>query len=476
MTATTPSIEELNPELKGIGKYEFGWHDKNDVGANAKRGLNDDVVRDISSKKSEPQWMLDLRLKGLKLFGRKPMPNWGSDLSGIDFDNIKYFVRSSEKQAATWDDLPEDIKNTYDKLGIPEAEKQRLVSGVAAQYESEVVYHSIREDLEAQGVLFLDTDTALREQPELFQEYFGTVIPVGDNKFAALNTAVWSGGSFIYVPKGVHVDIPLQAYFRINTENMGQFERTLIIVDEDAYVHYVEGCTAPVYSSDSLHSAVVEIIVKKGGRCRYTTIQNWSNNVYNLVTKRAVCEAGATMEWVDGNIGSKVTMKYPAVYLMGEHAKGETLSIAFAGEGQHQDAGAKMVHAAPHTSSSILSKSVARGGGRTSYRGLIQINEGAYGSKSNVLCDALLVDQISRSDTYPYVDIREDDVSMGHEASVSKVSDDQLFYLMSRGMEQDEAMAMIVRGFVEPIAKELPMEYALELNRLIELQMEGAVG
>ncbi len=470
------SIEELNPELKGIGRYEFGWADSDVAGAAAKRGLNEDVVRDISAKKSEPQWMLDLRLKGLKLFDRKPMPTWGSDLSGIDFDNIKYFVRSSEKQAATWEDLPEDIKNTYDKLGIPEAEKQRLVSGVAAQYESEVVYHSIREDLEEQGVLFLDTDTALREQPELFKEYFGTVIPVGDNKFAALNTSVWSGGSFIYVPKGVHVDIPLQAYFRINTENMGQFERTLIIVDEDAYVHYVEGCTAPIYSSDSLHSAVVEIIVKKGGRCRYTTIQNWSNNVYNLVTKRATCEAGATMEWVDGNIGSKVTMKYPAVYLMGEHAKGETLSIAFAGEGQHQDAGAKMVHAAPHTSSSILSKSVARGGGRTSYRGLIQINEGAHGSKSNVLCDALLVDQISRSDTYPYVDIREDDVSMGHEASVSKVSDDQLFYLMSRGMEQDEAMAMIVRGFVEPIAKELPMEYALELNRLIELQMEGAVG
>ena len=470
------SIEELNPELKGIGRYEFGWSDSDDAGATAQRGLSEDVVRNISALKNEPQWMLDLRLKGLKLFHRKPMPTWGSDLSAIDFDNIKYFVRSSEKQAATWDDLPEDIKNTYDKLGIPEAEKQRLVSGVAAQYESEVVYHSIREDLEEQGVLFLDTDTALREQPELFQEYFGTVIPVGDNKFAALNTSVWSGGSFIYVPKGVHVDIPLQAYFRINTENMGQFERTLIIVDEDAYVHYVEGCTAPIYSSDSLHSAVVEIIVKKGGRCRYTTIQNWSNNVYNLVTKRATCEAGATMEWVDGNIGSKVTMKYPAIYLMGEHAKGETLSIAFAGEGQHQDAGAKMVHAAPNTSSSILSKSVARGGGRTSYRGLIQINEGAHGSKSNVLCDALLVDQISRSDTYPYVDIREDDVSMGHEASVSKVSDDQLFYLMSRGMEQDEAMAMIVRGFVEPIAKELPMEYALELNRLIELQMEGAVG
>ncbi len=420
--APMTSIEELNPELQGIGRYQFGWSDRDDAGADAKRGLSEEVVRDISEKKSEPQWMLDLRLKGLKLFHRKPMPTWGSDLSGIDFDNIKYFVRSSEKQAASWEDLPEDIKNTYDRLGIPEAEKQRLVAGVAAQYESEVVYHSIREDLEAQGVIFKDTDTALKEHPELFQEYFNTVIPVGDNKFAALNTSVWSGGSFIYVPPGVHVDIPLQAYFRINTENMGQFERTLIIVDEDAYVHYVEGCTAPIYSSDSLHSAVVEIIVKKGGRCRYTTIQNWSNNVYNLVTKRATCEAGATMEWVDGNIGSKVTMKYPAIYLMGEHAKGETLSIAFAGEGQHQDAGAKMVHAAPNTSSSILSKSVARGGGRTSYRGLIQINEGAHGSKSNVLCDALLVDQVSRSDTYPYVDIREDDVSMGHEASVSKVS------------------------------------------------------
>jgi Fe-S cluster assembly protein SufB len=470
------TIEERNPELTGLGRYQFGWSDSDSAGATAQRGLSEAVVRDISAKKNEPQWMLDLRLKGLKLFDRKPMPTWGAELGGIDFDNIKYFVRSTEKQAASWDDLPADIKNTYDKLGIPEAEKQRLVSGVAAQYESEVVYHKIREDLEEQGVLFLDTDTALREQPELFQEYFGTVIPVGDNKFAALNTSVWSGGSFIYVPKGVHVDIPLQAYFRINTENMGQFERTLIIVDEDAYVHYVEGCTAPIYSSDSLHSAVVEIVVKKGARCRYTTIQNWSNNVYNLVTKRAICEAGATMEWVDGNIGSKVTMKYPAVYLMGEYARGETLSIAFAGEGQHQDAGAKMVHAAPHTSSSIISKSVARGGGRTSYRGLVQVNDGAHHSASVVKCDALLVDQISRSDTYPYVDVREDDVSMAHEATVSKVSDDQLFYLMSRGMEEDEAMAMIVRGFVEPIAKELPMEYALELNRLIELQMEGAVG
>src|SRR4051812_21190205 len=470
------TIDQRNPELEGIGRYQFGWSDSDAAGSIAQRGLNEDVVRNISAKKSEPQWMLDLRLKGLKLFGRKPMPTWGSDLGAIDFDNIKYFVRSSEKQAASWEDLPEDIKNTYDKLGIPEAEKQRLVAGVAAQYESEVVYHSIREDLEAQGVLFLDTDTALREQPELFQEYFGTVIPVGDNKFAALNTSVWSGGSFIYVPKGVHVDIPLQAYFRINTENMGQFERTLIIADEDSYVHYVEGCTAPIYSSDSLHSAVVEIVVKPNARVRYTTIQNWSNNVYNLVTKRAAVQAGGTMEWIDGNLGSKVTMKYPAVWLLGEHAKGETLSVAMAGPGQHQDAGSKMVHAAPNTSSQIISKSVARGGGRTSYRGLVQVQEGATGSKSTVKCDALLIDDDSRSDTYPYNDIREDDVAMGHEASVSKVSDEQLFYLMSRGISEEEAMAMIVRGFIEPIARELPMEYALELNRLIELQMEGAVG
>jgi Fe-S cluster assembly protein SufB len=465
-----------HPELEGLGRYQFGWSDTDAAGASARRGLNEDVVRDISAKKSEPEWMLELRLKALRLFGKKPMPTWGSDLTGIDFDNIKYFVRSTEKQATTWEELPDDIKNTYDRLGIPEAEKQRLVSGVAAQYESEVVYHQINEELERQGVIFVDTDTGLREYPELFKEYFATVIPVGDNKFASLNSAVWSGGSFIYVPKGVHVEIPLQAYFRINTENMGQFERTLIIADEGSYVHYVEGCTAPIYKSDSLHSAVVEIVVKKDARVRYTTIQNWSNNVYNLVTKRATAAAGATMEWIDGNIGSKVTMKYPAVYLLGEHAKGETLSIAFAGEGQHQDAGAKMVHAAPHTSSTIVSKSVARGGGRTSYRGLVQILEGAHHSASTVRCDALLVDQISRSDTYPYVDVREDDVKMGHEATVSKVSEEQLFYLMSRGMSEEEAMAMIVRGFVEPIARELPMEYALELNRLIELQMEGAVG
>src|ERR1700746_2480360 len=465
-----------HPEHEGLDRYKFGWADSDTAGESARRGLSEEVVRDISAKKDEPEWMLDLRLKGLKLLGRKPLPGWGSDLSGIDFENIKYFVRSTEKQAASWDDLPADIKNTYDKLGIPEAEKQRLIAGVAAQYESEVVYHKIREDLEEKGVIFLDTDTALREHPDLFKEYFATVIPPGDNKFAALNTAVWSGGSFIYVPKNVKVEIPLQAYFRINTENMGQFERTLIIVDEGAYVHYVEGCTAPIYKSDSLHSAVVEIIVKPHARVRYTTIQNWSGNVYNLVTKRARAEAGATMEWVDGNIGSKVTMKYPAVWMTGEHAKGEVLSVAFAGVDQHQDTGAKMLHLAPNTSSNIVSKSVARGGGRTSYRGLVEGNTGGPGARSSVKCDALLVDTISRSDTYPYVDIREDDVTMGHEATVSKVSENQLFYLMSRGLTGDEAMAMVGRGFVEPIAKELPMEYALELNRLIELQMEGAVG
>ena len=475
-TINEPSIEDLNPGLRDLGHYEYGWSDSDAAGASARRGLDADVVADISHRKGEPQWMTDLRLRALRLFERKPMPSWGSDLSGIDFQNIKYFVKSTEKQASSWEELPEDIKNTYDRLGIPEAEKQRLVAGVAAQYESEVVYHQIREDLEEKGVIFVDTDTALREHEDLFREYFTSVIPAGDNKFAALNTAVWSGGSFVYVPPGVHVDIPLQAYFRINTENMGQFERTLIIADEGSYVHYVEGCTAPIYSSDSLHSAVVEIIVKRNARVRYTTIQNWSTNVYNLVTKRVTAGEGATMEWIDGNIGSKVTMKYPAVFLLGEHAKGETLSVAFAGAGQHQDAGSKMVHAAPNTSSSVVSKSVARGGGRTSYRGLVQINEGAHGSKSSVVCDALLVDTVSRSDTYPYVDIREDDVQMGHEATVSKVSEAQLFYLMSRGLSEDEAMAMIVRGFVEPIAKELPMEYALELNRLIEMQMEGAVG
>src|SRR6187200_140293 len=476
----TPEVIAEQQALVGINDdYEtkFGFHDpESDYAFKAPKGLSRELVEQISAFKNEPQWMLEFRLKALEHFLSRPQPTWGSPmLAEVDYDDIHYFVRASEKSSRTWDEVPEDIKKTFDRLAIPEAERNFL-AGVGAQYESEVVYHQVNEALEKQGVIFMDMDSGLREHEDLVREYFSTVIPANDNKLAALNSAVWSGGSFVYVPPGVHVEMPLQAYFRINTENMGQFERTLIIADEGSSVHYVEGCTAPIYSSDSLHSAVVEIIVKKNARVRYTTIQNWSNNVYNLVTKRAICEAGATMEWIDGNIGSKVTMKYPAVYLMGEGARGETLSIAFAGEGQHQDAGAKMVHAAPNTSSSILSKSVARGGGRTSYRGLIQIKEGAHGSKSNVLCDALLVDQISRSDTYPYVDIREDDVSMGHEASVSKVSDDQLFYLMSRGMAEDEAMAMIVRGFVEPIAKELPMEYALELNRLIELQMEGAVG
>ena len=465
--------------VAGIGNdYKYGFSSP-DAAENynfkSERGLSAEVVAAISERKNEPEWMRKFRLKSLDYFMARPLPTWGGNVAEIDFDNIFYYISPTEKQATSWEDLPPDIKNTWDRLGIPEAER-KFLAGVGAQYESEVVYHKLQKSLEDKGVIFLDMDTALREQEELVKQYFGTIIPQNDNKFAALNSAVWSGGSFIYVPKGVKIELPLQAYFRINAENMGQFERTLIIVDEGAYVHYVEGCTAPVYSSDSLHSAVVEIVVKKGGRCRYTTIQNWSNNVYNLVTKRAVAYENATMEWVDGNLGSKLTMKYPAIWLMGEHARGETLSIAFAGEGQHQDAGAKMVHAAPHTSSSIVSKSVARGGGRTSYRGLVQILEGAEGSMSNVLCDALLVDQISRSDTYPYVDVREDDVSMGHEATVSRVSEDQLFYLMSRGMKETEAMAMIVRGFIEPIARELPMEYALELNRLIELQMEGSVG
>jgi Fe-S cluster assembly protein SufB len=464
------------PELESLGVYEFGWADSDAAGASARRGIDEEVVADISRLKGEPEWMLKNRLKGLRMFLQKPMPAWGADLSGIDFDNIKYFVRSTEKQAQTWEDLPDDIKNTYERIGIPEAERSRLVAGVTAQYESEVVYHQIRSDLEAQGVIFTDTDTALREHPEFFTEYFGTVIPAGDNKFAALNTAAWSGGSFVYVPPGVHVEIPLQAYFRINTENMGQFERTLIIADEGSYVHYIEGCTAPIYTTDSLHSAVVEIVVKKNARVRYTTIQNWSNNVYNLVTKRAIAHEGATMEWVDGNIGSKVTMKYPSIYLVGEHAKGETLSVAFAGPGQHQDAGAKMIHLAPYTQSSIVSKSIARGGGRSGYRGEVRIAEGAHHSANTVRCDALLVDSISRSDTYPTVDIREDDVQMGHEATVSRVSAEQLFYLQSRGMPEDEAMAMIVRGFIEPIARELPMEYAMELNKLIEMGMEGSVG
>ena len=459
-----------------LGNYKYGWHDENKPVFEPKRGLSEDVVREISALKDEPKWMLDVRLKAYQHFLRRPMPTWGGDLSKILFDNIFYFVRSTEKQATSWDDLPAEIKDTYDRLGIPEAEKQRLIAGVAAQYESEVVYHKVREDLEAQGVLFLDTDTALREHPDLFREHFTKVIPANDNKFAALNTAVWSGGSFIWIPEGVKVDIPLQAYFRINTQNMGQFERTLIIAEPGSYVHYVEGCNAPIYSSDSLHSAVVEIICKPGSRVRYTTIQNWSNNVYNLVTKRAAAYEDATMEWIDGNIGSKLTMKYPAVWLMGRGARGEVLSVAFAGDGQHQDAGAKMVHHAPDTSSTIVSKSVSQGQGRTSYRGLVDIAEGAHRVKSNVVCDALLLDETARSDTYPYMNIAEEDAQISHEASVSRIGEEQLFYLQSRGVAETEAQAMIVRGFIEPIAKELPMEYSVELNRLISLNMEGSVG
>jgi Fe-S cluster assembly protein SufB len=439
--------------------------------------LNEEIIREMSAIKKEPEWMLEFRLKAYKRFLRKPVPTWGGDgaLDEIDFDDIYYYIKPMEGQAKDWDMVPDSIKDTYEKLGIPEAERKYL-AGVTAQYESEVVYHRNREDLEELGVIFCDMDTAVRDYPEIVQEYMGTIIPPNDNKYAALNSSVWSGGSFIYVPPGVHVTDPLQAYFRINAENMGQFERTLIIVDEGAYVHYVEGCSAPVYTSDSLHSAVVEIVIKEGGRCRYTTIQNWSNNVFNLVTKRAVAYKNATMEWVDGNIGSRLTMKYPAVWLMEEGAHGEVLSIAFAGEGQHQDAGAKIVHAAPNTTSLITSKSISMHGGRAGYRGLLRVEEGAESSKSFVRCDALILDPESRSDTYPYMEIEESNTEIGHEASVSKVGEEQLFYRMSRGLSEEEAMAMIVAGFIEPIVKELPMEYAVELNRLIELQMEGSVG
>jgi Fe-S cluster assembly protein SufB len=455
-------------------KYGFNVPETNYT-FKGRKGLDRDVVAQISEMKGEPQWMRDFRLQALEIFEKKPMPTWGGDLSHIDFQNIFYYVKASNSNETSWDEVPEDIKYTFDRLGIPEAE-QKFLAGAGAQFESEVVYHSIRKDLSEKGVIFTDTDSALRDYPDLFKEYFGTIIPPTDNKFAALNSAVWSGGSFIYVPKGVHVEMPLQAYFRINTKNMGQFERTLIIVDEGAFVHYVEGCTAPIYSSDSLHSAVVEIIVKKGGRARYTTIQNWSPNVYNLVTKRAVAYENATMEWVDANLGSKLTMKYPSVYLMGEGAHGEVLSVAFAGKGQHQDAGGKIVHGAPNTTSQIISKSISMHGGRASYRGLLKVYEGAYNSKSNVVCDALLMDEDSRTDTYPSIEIDEQDVTVGHEASVSKIGEDQLFYLMSRGIDEDHANAMIVSGFIEPIAKELPAEYSIELYRLVQLQMEGSVG
>jgi Fe-S cluster assembly protein SufB len=473
----TPEIAAAVPDLSGIKDgYEYGFHDPENYAFKAKKGLSREVVEDISSHKDEPKWMREFRLKALEHFLARPMPKWsGGHMDAIDFQNIHYFVRASEKQGRTWDEVPEDIKNTFDRLGIPEAERKYL-AGVGAQYESEVVYHQIREDLEKQGVIFMDMDTGLREHEDLVREYWATVIPPNDNKLAALNSAVWSGGSFVYVPPGVHVEMPLQAYFRINTENMGQFERTLIIADEGSFVHYIEGCTAPTYTTDSLHSAVVEIVCKPGSRVRYTTIQNWSHNVYNLVTKRAVAHEQATMEWIDGNLGSKLTMKYPSIYLMGEGAHGEVLSIAFAGRGQHQDAGGKAVHVAPNTTSTITSKSISKDGGRASYRGLLEVAPGATRSKSKVVCDALLLDEESRSDTYPTIRIGEDDVDVGHEATVSKIGEEQLFYLMSRGLSEEEASGMIVGGFIEPFTRELPMEYAVEMNRLIELQMEGSIG
>jgi len=461
--------------LEQLGEYQYGFSDPDTSVYKTEKGLNEDVVRKISLIKKEPEWMLDFRLKALKHYMQRPMPNWGADISNLDLDNIIYYVKPSEMESKSWDDVPENIKDTFNKLGIPEAE-QKFLAGVGAQYESEMVYHSIQEHLEKQGVIFLSIEEGLRQHPDLFREYFGTVIPIEDNKFSALNSAVWSGGSFVYVPKGVKVDLPLQAYFRLNVANIGQFERSLIIADEGAQVHYVEGCTAPTYTSDSFHSGVIEIVVKKNARVRYSTIQNWSTNVYNLVTQRAKVDAGGTMEWVDCNLGSKVTMKYPSCYLMGEGAHGEILSVAFASDGQHQDAGGKIIHLAPNTSSKIISKSISRGTGRSSYRGLLKVHKGAYNSRSNVVCDALLLNPQSRSDTYPYIEIDEEDVSIGHEASVSKVGEEQLFYLMSRGLSEEEATTMVVSGFIEPLVKELPMEYAVEMNRLIQLQMEGSVG
>src|ERR687894_2423699 len=476
----TPEVIAEQQALVGINadyKEKFGFHDSETGYAfKAPKGLTPELVRQISEFKNEPEWMLDFRLKAYEHFIARPQPTWGSPLlAEVDYDDIHYFVRASEKASKTWDDVPEDIKNTFDRLGIPEAER-KFLSGVGAQYESEVVYHQVREDLEKQGVIFLDMDSGLREHEDIVREHWATVIPPNDNKLAALNSAVWSGGSFVYVPKGVKVEMPLQAYFRINTENMGQFERTLIIADEGSDVHYIEGCTAPVYSTDSLHSAVVEIKARPSSRVRYTTVQNWSQNVFNLVTKRAVAEEKATMEWVDCNLGSKLTMKYPSIYLLGPEAHGEILSIAFAGAGQHQDAGGKIIHGAPRTTSSIFSKSISKDGGRATYRGLLEVGKGASESKSKVVCDALLLDPESRSDTYPTIRIDENDADVGHEASVSKIGEEQLFYLQSRGLSEEEASKMIVNGFIEPIAKELPMEYSVEMNRLIELQMEGSIG
>lgn len=461
--------------LDELGDYRYGFSDKDVSVFQTRRGLDREVVEQISAMKGEPQWMLDFRLKALDHYLKRPLPTWGADISGLDFDNIFYYVRPMESEGKSWDDVPESIKNTFDKLGIPEAER-KFLAGVGAQYESEMVYHSIQDHLEKQGVIFLSIEEGLRQHPDLFKEYFGTVIPIEDNKFAALNSAVWSGGSFVYVPKGVKVELPLQAYFRLNKANIGQFERSIIIADEGAQVHYVEGCTAPQYTTDSFHSGVIEIVVKKNARVRYTTIQNWSTNVYNLVTQRSIVHEGGTMEWVDANLGSKVTMKYPSCYLIGPGARGEILSMAFAGKGQTQDTGGKVIHLAPHTSSKITSKSISKDGGRASYRGLLKVYKGCGDVKSNVVCDALLLDPKSRSDTYPYIEIDEDDVSIGHEATVSKVGDEQLFYLRSRGLSEEQAITMVVSGFIEPLVKELPMEYAVEMNRLIQLQMEGSIG
>jgi len=466
----------IQPEFLGeLGDYKYGFSNPDESVFNTGRGLNRTVVEQISAMKREPQWMLEFRLKALEHFRQRPIPAWGADLANLDLENLYYYVKPTDSEGRKWDEVPDTIKRTFDRLGIPEAE-QKFLAGVGAQYESEMVYHNIQEHLQKQGVIFLSIEEGLRQHPDLFREYFGTVVPIEDNKFAALNSAVWSGGSFVYVPKGVKVDLPLQAYFRLNVANIGQFERSLIIADEGAQVHYVEGCTAPQYTTDSFHSGVIEIVVKKGARVRYSTIQNWSTNVYNLVTQRALVHADATMEWVDSNLGSKVTMKYPSCYLLEPGAHGEILSMAFAGPGQHQDAGGKMVHFAPHTSSKITSKSISKGGGRSSYRGLLKVYKGAEGVRSNVVCDALLLDPQSRSDTYPYIEIDEDDVTIGHEASVSKVGEEQLFYLMSRGLSEEEATTMVVSGFIEPLVKELPMEYAVEMNRLIQLQMEGSIG
>ena len=464
-------------ESLGLDQYKYGFVTKDKPVFKAQRGLNEEVVRQISAHKEEPEWMLNFRLKALEIYRSKPMPTWGGDLSQLDavLDDLYYYIKPADRMQYSWEDVPPEIKETFERLGIPEAER-RVLAGLGAQYESEMVYHSLKKEWEEQGVIFESIENGLKLYPDLFREYFGTVVPPGDNKFAALNSAVWSGGSFVYIPPGVKVEIPLQAYFRVNAEQLGQFERTLIIADEGSQAHYIEGCTAPVYSTDSFHSGVIEIIVKRGARFRYTTIQNWSKNMYNLVTQRALVHEDAHMEWIDGNLGSKLTMKYPSCYLVGKGAHGQILSIGYAGDGQHQDTGGKVIHAAPYTTSQIISKSISKGTGRASYRGLVKVYEGATRAKSNVECDALLINDTSRTDTFPYIEIEEHTANVGHEASVSKIGEEQLFYLMSRGLGEDEAAAMIVRGFIEPVAKELPLEYAVELNRLIELEMEGSVG